>query len=183
MLISDAQLDALGRRDLSTVDTLIVHHSVFSPDADISEIDVMERAAQDFTVVGYHRYIKRVDAANDVWTAQTGRPDWAVPAAALGDNLTSYDICVAGNYQPGVEGVATNAISPNAMKVLEVAILVAKLKMPIRYLIGHRDVAALMAHKGFDPGAYSTDCPGSLLYARLHELRIATGLANRPELL
>ena len=183
MQFTDQQLDDFGTRDLSTVDTVIIHHSVYRPTADIAEIDVMERASQGFVAVGYHGYAKLADPSTDAWVLQTGRPIWAVPAAAYGMNVNSYDLCIGGNYEPGVAGIDTNSVSSNALHVVAQRIYEAKAKLPnLKWLIGHRDVATIKAKAGLDPADFSTACPGDLLYARLHDLRAMTALANRPEL-
>ena len=173
MQLTQTQLTDMNHRDLDVVDTVILHHAVADPTLDISEIAAMEQKAQGFITVGYHVYVKCVDVENDQWVAQMGRPIDCVPAAALGYNTKSYDICIGGNYQPNVEGVPTNTVSENALKAAIAQILAAKGKLPnLKYLIGHRDVTDVITHDPDD----ATACPGDLLYARLHELRVATGL-------
>ena len=183
MQFTDSQLDDFGTRQLDVVDTVIIHHSVYAKTADITEIDVMERRSQGFVAVGYHAYAKCVSVNGDSWVVQNGRPIWAVPAAAYGMNTDSYDICIGGNYQPGVAGIELDDVSEHALTVVAARIAEAKAKLPnLKYLIGHRDVATIKAKAGLNPGDYSTACPGDRLYERLHDLRVMTGLANRPEL-
>lgn len=173
MQLTQTQLTDMEQRDTSAVDTAIVHHAVADKTLDISQIAAMEQAAQGFITVGYHAYLKCVDPVKDEWVVQEGRPLDCVPAAALGYNLKSYDICMGGNYQPNVEGVPTDAVSENALKVLIAHLHEVKAKLPaLKYLIGHRDVTNVITH---DPND-ATACPGDLLYARLHDMRVATGL-------
>jgi hypothetical protein len=115
---------------------------------------------------------------------QIGRPLTDVPAAALGYNTRSIDICIAGNYHPNVPGVPTNPVSENALKAAIGWINQAKTKLPnLKYLAGHRDVEkwlTILAAENLTPADVATACPGDLLYARLHDLRIAASLLERP---
>jgi hypothetical protein len=178
MQLTQTQISEMTTRDPSVVDTIIIHHAVADPTLDISQIAAMEEAAQDFITVGYHEYLKLVDPANDQWVAQMGRLINEVPAAALDYNTKSYDICVGGNYEPNVEGVPTNQVSPNALKLVIARVQAVKAKLPnLKYLIGHRDVANVITHNPND----ATACPGDLLYAQLWQLRQATGLHSYGE--
>lgn len=173
MQLTQTQLNDMNHRSLDVVDTAIIHHSVAKKTLDISDVAAMEEASQGFITVGYHAYAKCVDVEKDEWVVQEGRPNDCVPAAALGYNTKSYDICIAGNYEPNVAGVPTDNVSENALKVVAAHIAEAKTKLPnLKYLIGHRDVTNVITH---DPND-ATACPGDLLYARLHDLRVATGL-------
>lgn len=182
MQLVQSVLNALGVRPLSAVDTVIIHHSVADKTLDISDIDEMEQRSQGFITVGYHCYTKCVDTKNDLWVVQQGRPIWAIPAAAYGYNTASYDICIGGNYQEG-GAPFLDEVSDHALKAVAAQIAVAKKKLPnLKYLMGHRDVATIKAKQGLNPGDYSTACPGDRLYAKLHDLRVLTGLHTHPDL-
>jgi hypothetical protein len=183
MQLTQTQLADMNHRDLSVVDSVIVHHSVGAQTMDIAQVAAEEEAAQGFITVGYHAYVKRLTDASDEWVVQEGRPITDVPAAALGYNTRSIDICIAGNYQPNVPGVPTDTVSENALKAAIGWIEEAKTKLSnLKYLAGHRDVETwtdILAAEGETPADVATACPGDVLYARLHDLRVATGLATR----
>lgn len=183
MILTKSILNALGVRPLYSVDTVIIHHTVAPKTDDISTLAQMEEVSQNFITIGYHAYAKCIDPDKDIWVMQQGRPIWAVPAAAYGMNVDSYDISIGGNYQPGGASFLDTP-SDHALRVVAAQILLAKKKLPnLKYLMGHRDVATIKQKQGLDPADYSTACPGDLLYAKLHDLRVMTGLHTRPELL
>ena len=182
MQLTQTQLTEMNTRGLTIVDGIIIHHSVADKTLDISEIAAMEQASQGFITVGYHCYLKCVDVEKDEWVAQMGRPIEYVPAAALGYNTRSIDICFGGNYHPGGASFL-DKVSPNAIKVAVAFIETCKRKCPnIKYLDGHRDVATwldILKQEGLSPSDVSTACPGDLLYQQLHQLRVDTGLHAR----
>jgi hypothetical protein len=184
MQLTQTQLADMNHRDLAVVDCVIIHHSVGAQTMDIADVAAEEEADQHFITVGYHAYVKLVDEAHDLWAVQIGRPIEDVPAAALGYNTRSIDICIGGNYEPNVPNIATNNVSENALQAAIGWITGAKTKLPnLKYLAGHRDVATwteILAAEGETPADVSTACPGQILYDRLHDLRVATGLATRP---
>lgn len=183
MLITQDQLTEMRHRDLSIVDGAILHHSDADKTLDITEIAAMEKKDQDFVTVGYHAYVKCVDVDKDLWVVQIGRPIDVVPAAALGYNSRSIDICIGGNYHPGAQSW-TDTVSDRALHAAAAWILEAKRKLPnLKYLDGHRDVAtwhSILAAENMTPTDVATACPGDRLYARLHDLRVLTGLHTRP---
>jgi hypothetical protein len=175
--------DKLDHRPLGDVEYFIVHHSVTAQTLTIDQICAMEVAAQDFVTVGYHAIV-RLNPDTNAWEIQEGRTIDDVPAAAYGLNEPSYDICVLGNYEPNVSGVETNEVDPRSLELVLERIAAVKAKCPnLKYLIGHRDVATIKAKQGQDPSNFSTECPGDLLYAQLHDLRVKSGLHSPPELL
>ena len=179
MQVPQNQLD---HRPIDDIKYFVIHHSVTAQDLDITQIASMEKASQGFVTVGYH-CIVRMNPATHKWEIQEGRTLDDVPAAAYGLNEPSYDLCLLGNYQPDVPGIPTNQVPAEALPIIIEHINFVKGKCQnLQYLIGHRDVAAMMAKRGLDPGNYSTDCPGDLLYAQMHDLRVATGLHLPPEL-
>lgn len=175
--------DKLNHRPLKDIEYIIIHHSVTPQTLDISQIASMEETSQGFITVGYH-CIVRLNPQTKEWEIQEGRTIDDVPAAALGLNEPSYDICVLGNYEPNVPGILTNDVDHNALLLVIERVKAVKTKAPnLKYLIGHRDVAAIMGKRGGNPSDYSTACPGDRLYARMHDLRVLTGLHTPPELL
>jgi hypothetical protein len=177
MELTQTQISEMNTRPLDGVDTVIIHHSVADKTLDISQISAMEIASQGFVCVGYHAYTKCVDVAGDKWVVQQGRPITCVPAAALDYNTRSYDICLGGNYHPG-GAPFLDTVSENALHLIAAQILNAKRKLPnLKYLIGHRDVTLKITHDSND----ATACPGDRLYARLHDLRLMTGLSDFPK--
>jgi len=178
----DVPVSELTPRDPKDVIYFVVHHAVQDPTTDIAQLAQEEETSQGFITIGYNAYIKKI--AEGHWEIQEGRPLDTLPAAAYGVNETSYDVCIGGNYEPNVSGVPTNQVDPASLDVLVARIEEVKTKCPnMKYLIGHRDVAPIMVKHGGNSGDYSTACPGDLLYAELHNLRVKTGLATPPELL
>lgn len=166
----------ISKRPLADVNVVIIHHTVAAQTLDITDIAREEIADQGFITVGYHELCKRTPTG---WVMQSGRAINDIPAAAYGMNENSYDIALGGNYHPGVVGVPQDPVDPKALDVIVKQILAAKSKLPnLKMLIGHRDVATIMAKRGLNPGDYSTACPGDGMYAQLHYLRERTGLAN-----
>lgn len=178
--------DELTDRAPSLIEYIVIHHSVAAQTIDIEDIARMEEAAQGFVTVGYNCYLKKIDHG---WVLQEGRPLDKLPAAQYGMNEVGYAICIGGNYQPDVANVPTNTVDEDALHLAVQRILQVKKKAPnLKYLIGHRDVEIIKGKQdGDDPAfaahEYGTSCPGDALYARLHDLRILTGLKSPPELL
>jgi N-acetylmuramoyl-L-alanine amidase len=174
MELSPALLARLTDRELSQIEYFVVHHTA-DPDQvkDIAEIAAEEIASQGFSTVGYHAVIWKTGEI------QEGRPIGKVPAANLGLNTLSYAVSLEGNFQPGSPGYAGEQPSTAALAALVERIKLVKAKCPsLKYLIGHRDVAAIAVRlEGGTLGDYATACPGDSLYAHLHDLRVATGLS------
>lgn len=174
-------VDELTDRDPALIEYVVVHHSVAPQDTDIESLARMEEAAQGFTTIGYNCYLKKTDTG---WVIQEGRPLDKLPAAQYGLNEEGYAICVGGNYEPGVAGVPTDAIDHASLYLIIQRIIAIREKCPnLKYVIGHRDVATIKAKHGGNPADFSTACPGDLLYAHLHNIRVATCLKSPPELL
>lgn len=173
-------VDELEDRSAESISYIVIHHSDAPQTVDIADLARMEEAAQHFITIGYNCYLKKTEQG---WIIQEGRPLDKLPAAQYGLNEEGYAICVGGNYeenQPNPTDAVDEAIFP---LILE-RIAAVKAKCPnLKYLIGHRDVATIKAKHGLNPGDFSTACPGSLLYAHLHDLRVKSGLHSPPELL
>jgi N-acetyl-anhydromuramyl-L-alanine amidase AmpD len=161
-------LHELTDRSLDVVEYVVIHHTADTDmNKDIAEIAREEVGSMGFLTVGYHAVIH----ANGV--VQFGRPIGKVPAANLGMNTVSYAISLEGNFEEGDKGYIgekpTEAQIQSAIHLIELV----KGRLPnLKFLIGHRDVDRIMDGHG----AYATACPGNLLYARLHDLRLATKL-------
>lgn len=180
MQFTQAQLDAMTDRELTEVEYFVVHHTA-DPDEnkDVAEIAREEVAAMHFLTVGYHAVI------HGDGTVQYGRPIGKVPAANTSVNAPnpanrsmntlSYAVALEGNFQPGSPGYCGEKPTKAQLDALVALIKNAKAKLPnAKYLIGHRDVARIMASP-----SDATACPGDDLYGLLHGVRIATGLAAR----
>jgi hypothetical protein len=180
MIIPQDVLDQMDTRRITEITSTFIHHSDADPTIDIEDIAKMEEASQGFLAIGYNAYVKKISPAE--WVVQIGRPLEYIPAAQYGMNTEGYAICIGGRYQPGASAV-TDDVDPLALHVAMLHIRMVMKKVPtMRYLLGHRDVATIMAARGDDPGNYSTACPGDLLYAKLDDLRIETGLLKYPGL-
>ena len=173
----------LNHRPISDIQYFIIHHSVGPQTQDITEVAAEEETSQGFVTVGYH-CIVRLNPQSHKWEIQEGRTIDDIPAAAYGLNEQSYDICILGNYQPNVPNVPTNTVSQDALTLVkERALLVKSKAKNLKYLIGHRDVATIMTAHGGNSSDYSTACPGDLLYAFMHNLRLETELKSPTEIL
>lgn len=182
MLIPNFILNQLSIRDPKQITTIVIHHSVFDPTADIATLAQFEKNSQGFLTIGYNAYCKLADKASDKWVMEQGRPINRIPAAQYGMNTEGYAICIGGNYHPGGASFVT-PVSKNALDVVAAQIHAVREHTPtVKYLMGHRDVATIKAKKGLNPGDYSTACPGDNLYKMLHDLRVMTGLAQYPGL-
>ena len=174
----DVPENELDKRPADDIAYAIIHHSVTPNNVDIANIAAMEKKSFGFVTVGYHALIRKQGAD---WIIQEGRSLDDVPAAALGLNEASYDICIEGNYE-------VDAIDPRALDVLLARIEAVKKKCPnLRYLIGHRDVAGIkqkqdLISAGEASSRYGTACPGKNLYAVLPDVRKKSGLGLPPEL-
>lgn len=168
MEIPQAVLDRMTDRDAAAVvDTLVVHHTADNDqDQDIADIAREEMADQDFVTVGYHAVIKKDG------TIQYGRPIDKVPAAALDYNTRSVDVALEGNFHPSDANYIGEKPSDAQIHALIGYVRNVLHKCPrLSKLIGHRDVARLANDR-----SVATACPGDLLYNRLHDVRVATGL-------
>lgn len=183
MQITPAQQAAMEHRPNGDVRYYIVHHSDGAKTTDISQIAAMEKTRLGAVTVGYHAYVRK-NPTTHLWEIQEGRTIDDVPAAAYGLNEPSYDICIAGNYHPGETALPLDTLEQDALDLVIARALAVKRKCPgLQFLIGHRDVATIKQKQGLDPADYATACPGDVLYARMHDLRVATGLHTPPILL
>jgi hypothetical protein len=155
-----------------TLDQIVgwcLHHTAAqNQKEDIEDIATEEERDQGFVWAGYNFVIWKDG------TIQVGRPITKVPAAQLGDNTPYVAICIEGNFQPTDAGYTGEVPSPAALAaVIRIVNEWLKPKCPnLRYGIGHRDVSGLV---GVPDDA--TACPGDLLYAHMHDLRVATNTA------
>jgi N-acetyl-anhydromuramyl-L-alanine amidase AmpD len=170
MVISPSDLDRMTDRSLSAVTHIVIHHTADTDmHKDIEEIAREEEASQGFVTVGYHAVIQSDGKV------QFGRPIGKVPAANLGMNTISYAISLEGNFQPDDKGYTGEKPTDEQIHAAIQLVELVKGKLPdLKYLIGHRDVARIMGNSD-----YATACPGDLLYARLHDFRVATGLQSQ----
>jgi N-acetyl-anhydromuramyl-L-alanine amidase AmpD len=174
MTISPTILSELTDRSLDMVTYVVIHHTADdSQQKDITEIAREEEASQGFLTVGYHVVIQKDGKV------QYGRPIGKVPAANLGLNTVSYAISLEGNFHPPDRGYCGEVPSEAQIHAAIRVIQEAKEKLPnAHWLIGHRDVATIC-----NDSNDATACPGDLLQARLHDLRVATSLHTPPCLL
>lgn len=174
-------VDELADRAIADIEYIVIHHSVTAQNLTIEQVAEMEEASQGFTTIGYNCVLSK---STGQWEIQEGRPMDKLPAAQYGLNEQGYAICVFGNYEPNVAGISTDSVDPASLDLVAERVDAVKAKaLNLKYLIGHRDVATIKAKHGGNPADFSTACPGDLLYAHLHDLRLRTGLQSPPELL
>lgn len=174
MLLPQSVLDRMTDRDPSLVTCLVIHHTAGNDmNEDIAQIAAEEQRTFGFVTVGYH-FVVHGDGK-----IQVGRPINKLPAANLGMNTESVAISLDGNYHPPDRNYIGEVPTVHALHSVATVILHwVKPKCPnMKYLIGHRDVAIIK-----NDSNDATACPGDLLYAKLHDLRVSTGLANHPGL-
>lgn len=152
---------AMTPRDLSVISCLIIHHSDGSPDQTPLDVDA-EHRAEGFSMTGYNWFI------GGDGTVYEGRPTNVVPSAAYGDNTPSVNVCLAGDFQPGTDGAQSEVPAAQLQALKSLSVEVHQHYPTITSTIGHRDVAALYPS---DPGDYSTDCPGQVLYDLIPQVR------------
>ena len=56
MLIPNFILNQLSIRDPKQITTIVIHHSVFDPTADIATLAQFEKNSQGFLTIGYNAY-------------------------------------------------------------------------------------------------------------------------------
>ncbi len=174
MLLPQSVLDRMTNRPYSAITHACIHHTASNnQNEDISAIAQMEIATFGFVTVGYH-FVVHADGK-----IQVGRPLGKVPAANLGMNTQSVAISLEGNFHPSDPNYIGEVPSVHALHAAATIINHwVKPKCPnLQYLIGHRDVAVIMQDSND-----ATACPGDLLYAKCHDLRLATGLLQDPAL-
>lgn len=175
MVVPESELTT---RPIDDITYFFIHHSVASPETDIEVLAQMDIQSQGFVTVGYNCVATKKPTG---WVIQEGRPIDTLPAAQYGMNQQGYAMCIGGNYEPNVAGVPTNEVEQESLDLAVEQIKLVKSKCPnLKYLAGHRDVAAIMKAQGLNPGNYSTECPGDLLYAKLDYLREQTELLAPP---
>lgn len=172
MLLSADQLAAMTDRPTHAIEYIVVHHTAEDPTStDIAVIAKSEEAGQGFVTVGYHCVIQGDGKL------QEGRPITKVPAANYGLNEQSYAIALEGNFQPGSPGYRGDKPTQAQLDALVARIKLVKSKVPsAKYLIGHRDVAAIAVKiVGGTTADYATQCPGDDLWRLLHGIRLGLG--------
>jgi hypothetical protein len=171
-VIPQALLDRMTDRDVHDIRFVVIHHTAGTDmDEDIDDIASEEERDQGFVWAGYN-FVIHGKAPHD-GLIQVGRPITKVPAAQLGLNTPGVAISLEGNFHPSDRGYTGE--KPTASQLHAVVTIInewVKPKCPnLRYLIGHRDVARIV-----NDSNDATACPGDLLYAELHGLRLATKL-------
>lgn len=135
---------------------VVVHHTAGPAVQTVEEINTEHQVEHHWTGIGYHRVVY-----ND-GTIHPGRPDDVQGAQAQGLNRKSIGVAVTGDF--------THALPPQAQWNGLVHCLAVECKrwgIPVKNIIGHRDVAMLVG----DPSV-ATSCPGDALYAKMQWLRI-----------
>jgi len=169
--LTAAQLKAMTDRPPFQVEYVVIHHTADNDQhQSIEDVAAGEIVSQGFVTVGYH-YIVMGDG-----TVQIGRPLNKKPAANIGLNVQSVAISLEGNFHPSDSGYKGEVPSEAAIKsAITIVNNLLKPQCPnLRRLIGHRDVSRIVARPD-----YATACPGDILYARLHDIRVATQLLDQ----
>lgn len=151
-------------RDLSQINTLIIHHSDGSPDQTPLDVDA-EHRAEGWAMIGYNFFI------GGDGTVYEGRPTNVVPSAAYGCNTPSINVCLAGDFEPGTDGAESSVPDAQLQALKDLSVLLHQHYPGIMRTIGHRDVASYFPN---NPGDYSTACPGSVLYAQIAAVKAYT---------
>jgi len=167
-IIPPAILNEMTDRDPVLVTYAVIHHTACNlQNQDITDIALEEERSQGFVWAGYHFVI------HGNGEIQVGRPITKKPAANLGLNEQSVAICLEGNFHPPDPHYAGEL--PSAAQLASAAHIIDDWVKPkcknLRYLIGHRDVARIVATPND-----ATACPGDLLYQKLAALRLTTKL-------
>jgi N-acetylmuramoyl-L-alanine amidase len=129
---------------------LLIHHSVTSPAATVSDLRAMH-LARGFQDIGYHYVIERAapDYTRGHLKAARKTTLAGAHAGVSGWNAKALGLCVVGTFHPGLphsEGLPPE--SPLYGDVLAAVLHVCrKFRIPAAHVLGHRDVKA-------------TACPG-----------------------
>lgn len=148
-------------RALSVIDTFIIHHSAGNPNQTALEIDAEHRAIGD-TMIAYGWVI------SPNGNIYAGRPADIVPAASLGRNLQSVNVCLTGNFQADDAGYTGPPTSQQMSSLNDLCLWAHKQYPTIVRTIGHRDVATMFYPN--DTAPYATACPGSELYKQIDDV-------------
>jgi N-acetyl-anhydromuramyl-L-alanine amidase AmpD len=135
---------------------IVVHHTDGPAIQTVEEINTEHQVEHHWTGIGYHRVIY-----ND-GTIHPGRPDDVMGAQAQDLNSKSIGVVVTGDF--------TLHLPPRAQwdgLVHCLAVECNRWNIPVKNIIGHRDVAKLVG----DPSV-ATSCPGDALYAKMQMLRV-----------
>lgn len=167
MKVPQSDLDNLPDNALSNYVRVAVHHTACVSQRQSAEEIATEEKAAGYTTIPYN-FVILGDG-----TVEVGRPIGKLPAATGGMNSSTLAICVEGDFQS--DDSHYNGEVPTQKQIEQIAWIVNNWLKPkclnLKYLIGHRD-ASVIEH---DP-SNATACPGNLLYARLHDVRLLCGL-------
>lgn len=158
-------------RNPSDITDLIIHHEAGSLSETPLSIDAQHRG-EGWAMIGYNFIIDTEGRVYD------GRPLDVVPSAAYGRNRQSINVSLVGNFQQDDPGYTGPPTAQQLQAIVDLGVYLHKRFPSIERTIGHRDVATLFY--GGD-GDYATACPGSMLYAKLPELKAQIAQqVNRP---
>lgn len=134
---------------------VIIHETDGPEDQTVEEIDNFHKNVNHWSGVGYHRLIRNTGQIH------TGRPDDVVGAQAAGLNSWSIGCAYIGQFGKKLPG----DVQRKAM-VHCVAVECLRWGIPVKNIIGHRDVAKLVG----DPSV-ATECPGDPIWSDLPKFR------------
>lgn len=133
---------------------LVVHETDGPPDQTIEEIDAYHKSL-GWLGIGYHRAVYRDGTIHEC------RPDDVMGAQAQDLNSKSIGMAFIGTF--------AKDLPPDAQwkgGVHCAAVLCLRWNIPVKNIIGHRDVSHLVG----DPSV-ATDCPGDPIYRNLPTFR------------
>ena len=148
----------MSPRELSIIDTLIIHHTAGPAGQTVAEID-QEHRNNGWAMIGYNFVIEQDGSQFNA------RPVDFVPAAAYGYNAKSVNIVLTGNFQSDDPGFTGPPSAAQIQSVKSLSLYVHHRYPSIIRTIGHRDVATLFYPT--DTAPYATACPGDQLYSQL----------------
>lgn len=140
----------MASRDLSKIDTIIVHCSATPPDMDVDAGTIRRwHISKGWTDIGYHYVIRR---SGDV---EEGRDIGKVGAHAKGHNTNSVGICLAGGTKQINRSKSDANFTANQYHALRT--LISDITKQIGRgldVIGHREVNPGKACPCFDVQAF-----------------------------
>jgi hypothetical protein len=156
------QAGPFSLRALSSITDFIVHHSAGPTSQTPLEIDAFERSRGDI----YIPYTWLIGADGTVYD---GRPITAISAASYGRNAQSVAVCVIGNFQENDAGYTGPPSDAQLNSLLSLCIYAHRTIPMIVRTYAHGDIAMMFYPQ--DPGDYSTACCGSVLRAKLPDIK------------